>query len=508
MWFSRPGSRIVHGGSAAWREIKRARRLLAMALVGLACSEANPELHPAGVRGAEGLERCDLKGTLALCGQTSVWENRELESGRRIQLHYAVLRSYSASPARDAVFFLAGGPGQSAITLAHDMAPLLESVRRERDIVFLDQRGTGQSNPLNCELADPNDPNEQFRTDFNQNKLKQCVAALDADTTQYTTAAAVADLEDVRKALGYERVNLIGASYGTRLALAYAREHSSSLRSMVLDGVAPPQLRLFLDFLPDGQRALDQAFDYCERNVDCNRSYPSLRQDFAALMARLEREPLIAKVQHPETGEELELTLTADAFASAVRGMLYSAEVSQLLPVVIEQVADGKLDALLTQAMLVSHSVQETMSLGLLLSVACAEDLPRVSDAELAEYSNQSFLPASSVTEIRKACDVWPHAIADAKAAEPVVSDVPTLLLSGELDPATPPRWADLTLDGLHQGLHLVVPGQGHGTLSVGCVPNLVSRFVRDGNTQGLDTGCVEGLKRPHFFLDLLGPRP
>ena len=291
-----------------------------MALVGLACSEANPELTPA--RGDQGLERCDLKGTLALCGQAAVWENRELESGRRIQLHYAVLRAYSASPARDAVFFLAGGPGQSAMTLAHDMAPLLEGVRRERDIVFLDQRGTGQSNALNCELADPNDPREQFRTDFDQSKLKQCVAALDADTTQYTTEAAVADLEDVRKALGYERVNLIGASYGTRLALAYARAHSSALRSMVLDGVAPPQLRLFLDFLPDGQRALDQAFDYCERNADCSQSYPSLRQDFAALMSRLERHPLGAKVRHPETGEELELTLTADAFASAVRGIL------------------------------------------------------------------------------------------------------------------------------------------------------------------------------------------
>ena len=468
--------------------------------------EANPELTPA--RGDQGLERCDLKGTLALCGQAAAWENRELESGRRIQLHYAVLRAYSASPARDAVFFLAGGPGQSAMTLAHDMAPLLEGVRRERDIVFLDQRGTGQSNALNCELADPNDPREQFRTDFDQSKLKQCVAALDADTTQYTTEAAVAELEDVRKALGYERVNLIGASYGTRLALAYARAHSSALRSMVLDGVAPPQLRLFLDFLPDGQRALDQAFDYCERNADCSQSYPSLRQDFAALMSRLERHPLVAKVRHPETGEELELTLTADAFASAVRGMLYSAEVSQLLPVVIEQVANGKLEALLTQAMLVSHSVGETMSLGLLLSIACAEDLPRVSDAELSEYADQSFLPASSVGEMRKACDVWPHAAASPKSAEPVISDVPTLLLSGELDPATPPRWADLALQGLHQGLHVIVPGQGHGTLSVGCVPKLVSRFVRDGSTRGLDTSCVDGLRRPHFFLDLLGPRP
>lgn len=478
-----------------------------MALVGLACSEANTESIPVA-RGDQGLERCDLRGTLALCGQTEVWENRELESGRRIQLRYAVLRAYSASPAKDAVFFLAGGPGQSAMTLAHDLAPLLEGVRRERDIVFLDQRGTGESNPLTCELADPGDPQEQFRTDFDEEKIKDCVARLDADPTQYTTAAAVADLEDVRSALGYDRVNLIGASYGTRLALAYARKHSAHLRSMVLDGVAPPELRLFLDFLPDGQRALDQAFDYCERNADCSASYPSLRQDFTALMKRLEQAPLVAKVSHPETGEELEITLTAAAFAAAVRGMLYSAEVSQLLPVVIEQVAQGKLDALLTQSMLVSHSVQSTMSLGLLLSVACAEDLPRVGDRELEEYATHSFLPASSVTEMRRACAVWPHRSAKAEDAAPVVSDVPTLLLSGELDPATPPRWGDVALQGLRQGLHVIVPGQGHGTLSAGCVPKLVSRFVRDGSTRGLDTGCVDGLKRPHFFLDLLGPRP
>ncbi len=479
-----------------------------MALVGLACSEAGPELNPQHGGNGEGLERCDLTGTLALCGHAEVWENRELESGRRIQLHYAVLRAYSASPARDAVFFLAGGPGQSAITLAHDMAPLLEGVRRERDIVFLDQRGTGRSNPLSCDLEDPEDPKEQFRTDFDTDKLRRCVAELDADTTQYTTEAAVADLDDVRQALGYERVNLIGASYGTRLALAYARHHSKALRSMVLDGVAPPQLRLFLDFLPDGQRALDQAFDYCERNADCSASYPSLRQDFSALLQRLKQEPLVAKVRHPETGEEIELTLTADAFASAVRGMLYSAEVSQLLPVVIEQVAQGKLDALLTQSMLVSHSVQNTMSLGLLLSVACSEDLPRVHNPELAEYAAQSFLPASSVAEMRAACQVWPHARTNPDTAEPVVSDVPTLLLSGELDPATPPRWADLALEGLHRGLHVVVPGQGHGTLSVGCVPKLVTRFIGAGSADGLDASCVNGLKRPHFFLDLLGPRP
>lgn len=479
-----------------------------MALVGLACSEANPELNHAPRSDDQGLERCDLDGTLALCGQTVVWENRQLESGRRLRLHYAVLRAYSSSPAKDAVFFLAGGPGQSAVTLAHDMALLLDAVRRERDIVFLDQRGTGRSNPLTCELADPDDAQDQFRTDLDSTKLEQCVARLDADTTQYTTEAAVADLDEVRRALGYEQVNLIGASYGTRLALAYARHHSASLRSMVLDGVAPPQLRLFLDFLPDGQRALDQAFDYCERNADCSESYPSLRQDFAELMERLRKRPLLAKVRHPETGEELELTLTADAFASAVRGMLYSAEVSQLLPVVIEQVARGKLEALLTQSMLVSHSVQQTMSLGLLLSVACAEDLPRVGDAELTEYARHSFLPASGVLEMEHACKLWPHAKYDPAGSEPVVSSVPTLLLSGELDPATPPRWADLALEGLDRGLHVIVPGQGHGTLAVGCVPKLVGRFIRDASSSGLDTSCVNGLERPRFFLDLLGPRP
>lgn len=495
------------GSSARIHQLRRLGRLLTLAAVGLACSEAGPPSASSPARLAR-LTNCDLEGTQARCGSHEVLENRKLPGGRKISLNFALLPALSASPARDPVFFLAGGPGQGAALLAHALDPALAEIRRERDIVFLDQRGTGKSNPLDCELSDPDSVQDQFRTDFEIEKIESCAKALDADPTQYTTLASVEDLDEVRAALGYEKINLIGASYGTRYALAYAKRYPDRLRSMVLDGVAPPELRLFLDFMPDGQRALDLAFSYCEKSPDCAKSYPQLRADFARVLAQLNEAPIKASVRHPETGEAQQITLDGAGFASAVRGMLYSAEVSQLLPVVIEQAARGRVEALLTQSLLVSRSVSETMSFGLLLSVACSEDVARITDRELDRFAKHSFLPRSLITQMRQACAVWPHAAADPASSEPVRSDVPSLLLSGELDPATPPRWGEVALKGLSRGRHIVVPGQGHGTLTAGCVPRLVARFIQRGTSDDLDASCASGIQRPRFFLDELGPHP
>jgi len=486
-------------------------RSLALAALGFACSDAGPpNSGPSGALPAAraSLTACDLEGTQARCGTHNVPENRQLPGGRRLSLNVALLPALATSPARDPVFFLAGGPGQGAAQLAHALAPSLNEIRRDRDVVFVDQRGTGKSNPLDCELGDPENIQEQFRTDFDAEKLTACLKTLDADPTQYTTQASVDDLDEVRRALGYEQVNLIGASYGTRLALAYAKRYPEQLRAMVLDGVAPPQLRLFLDFLPDGQRALELAFTDCEQSPACAKSYPALRADFARVLAQLNQTPLTTSVRHPETGEPQQVTLSGPGFASAVRGMLYSAEVSQLLPVVIEQVGRGQLEALLTQSLLVSRSVHDSMSLGLLLSIACAEDLPRIQDSELDRLSKHSFLPRSLVTEMRRACAVWPHAALDPASSQPVRSAAPSLLLSGELDPATPPRWAELALQGLSHGKHIVVPGQGHGTLTAGCVPRLIARFIQRGTADDLDASCASVIQRPRFFLDELGPHP
>ncbi|MCW5790343.1 MAG: alpha/beta fold hydrolase [Polyangiaceae bacterium] len=468
---------------------------------------------------------CDVRGVSALCGELQVPEDRAgAGPTARLQLGYVVLPAHGARR-ESPVFFLAGGPGQSATQLTRELAPLFEELRQERDIVLLDQRGTGRSGRLHCDT--PDELTEYFREDFDLEALGACRARLGKNPAHYSTAAAADDLDELRAALGYDTINLVGASYGTRLALSYAARHPTRARALVLDGVAPPAMRLFLDALPDAQRALDLVFERCKRAPACAARSPHLAADFKALLARLAEEPLTRTIPHPATGKSVELTLTRAGLAGAIRVLLYSPELTALVPHLIREVARGELGGLAAAVHAVARGTQATVSLGLMLSVACAEDVPRITDAELDEAAARSFVPKSSVLEFRRACEVWlgasPSAVAtDAGVpsgtladgalrsipSENLIISIPALILSGELDPVTPPRWGEQAKAGLPRGLHLVVPGAAHGTLSVGCVPRLMTELIRRGDAQGLDASCLEGHTPPPLFLDALGPGP
>lgn len=473
---------------------------VAAAILSTACS-------PAEQAPAIELSACHLKGTgsRSLCGTYRVYEDREAMAGRRIDLYVAVVPALKRSAA-DPVFFLAGGPGQSAVLSAEHILPALGLVRRHRDIVFIDVRGTGKSNPLRCDLDDPNSLEDQLEVEFPLDRLAKCAAELDADTTKYTTEQAVLDLEEVRQALGYRQVSLVGASYGTRLALAYAKRFPTNVRAMVLDGVAPPQQRLFLDFMPDGQRALDLLLDGCSQERGCSEAFPDLRANLDALLADLARAPARAHVRHPRTDEEVALDIHRESFAAALRFMLYSPRLMQLTPLMIEQARAGDWGPFIAQATPVAEQFEESLSLGLMLSVTCAEDVPRISEEEKAAFAEKSFLGGFIVDEFRKACEVWPHAKVDASVSEAVHSTVPTLLLSGGLDPVTPPRWGDTALETLPNGRHVVAPGHSHGVLVLGCAPRVVADLIETGSPKDLDVGCIEEVARMPFFVDRLGP--
>lgn len=460
------------------------------------------------------LAPCRAAGILARCGTFSVLETRDERGqraeprGRTIPIAITVLPAISGEPKTDPVFFLAGGPGQAATELAAFVLSTLGDLRYERDLVLIDQRGTGESSGFDCELSDPTDLAERFRVDFPEAALRRCLAQFEGDPRAYTTNATVEDLEGVRTALGYGPVNLVGVSYGTRLALAYARAHPSSIRAMVLDGVAPPALRLFLDFLPDAQRALDLSFDACEQQPSCQSAFPTLRADFDRLLVELAAQPKRVEVPHPRTGALFEFDLTRDAFATNIRGLLYSSELARLLPYTVAQAASGNFSPFVAEVELLAASAEQAMSVGLLLSIACAEDVPFFTDSEVLELGKQSFVGTALVDNIRRACAVWDvPAVADA-FREPVHSSVPTLLLSGEVDPATPPRWGEETSSTLTLSGHLVVPGGSHGTLGVDCVQRLVERFLVVADPRRLDVACLRKLERAPFFVNALGPRP
>ena len=287
------------------------------------------------------LDDCRLDGVSvpARCGTLTVFEDRTAATGRTIDLEIVVLPAVSDSPEPDPLFFLAGGPGQAATELAGPMLPLLSEVRRTRDLVFVDQRGTGGSGRMTCAFfesdADEQAVDESLQLDkLPLDDLRECLAEVEtaADPRQYTTPVAMDDLDDVRAALGYETINLYGGSYGTRAGLIYMRRHPERVRTAVLDGLAPVSIRLPSSINADAHRALDLLFADCAADRGCSEAFPDLPQTFARVIADLEANPRMLDTIHPRTGEPFEATLTATGFAGGLRGVLYSPTVASLLP--------------------------------------------------------------------------------------------------------------------------------------------------------------------------------
>lgn len=455
--------------------------------------------------------RLEASGVRAKCGTLEVFENRAAKKGRKLSLSVAMLPALSSAPQPDPLFLLAGGPGQAASDLVAGVAPALERVRRERDIVVVDQRGTGKSNPLHCDFDDPDATlAERLSTDLSDAKLDACVASLQAkaDLRFYGTGIAIDDLDDVRAALGYERINLWGGSYGTRVGLAYLRRYPNRVRSAVLDGVAPMSLVLPVDVPKDTDRALKLLFEQCEANEVCARTWPSLATKFASLLAKLEQAPVVTTVPDPLTGQPSEVTITRDAFVGILRVLLYQSEASTLIPMTISRAMAGDFRPLVGQSELLRTSSSGLISNGLHYAVVCTEDRPLFDSRKLAEAAAGSFLGLHHADELMRVCDRIPRGEVSAGFREPVASDVPVLLLSGELDPVTPPRWAEDAKRTLSHSLHVVLPGTGHGTLGHACVRRLVAKFIAAGSVEGLASECDDELVRPPFFTTFAGPPP
>ncbi len=257
------------------------------------------------------------------CGSLKVYENRATRQGRQIDLNIVVLPALRADAKPDPLFFLAGGPGQGAAKLAKTVREIFRRVQNDRDIVLVDQRGTGKSNPLNCYNEDDSLQALMQTQEQAVEEVRQCKAKYDADLTLYTTSIAMDDLDDVRAFLGYETINVYGGSYGTRAALVYMRQHPDRIRSVILDGVAPPFMRLPLFFPRDTQRAFDLLAKDCEADAGCRKAYPNVAERTRALMARLEKEAPRVQVTHPRTGERGEIAIEPRRLANVIVTTLY-----------------------------------------------------------------------------------------------------------------------------------------------------------------------------------------
>ncbi|XXF78771.1 alpha/beta hydrolase [Myxococcaceae bacterium GXIMD 01537] len=484
------------------------RGLLALLLVAAAgCSKVGAA--PPAPRLA--LSPCRIEGIpwQARCGTYEVYEDRAARSGRKIALRVVVVPALAPNPEPDPLFYLAGGPGQAA-SESHALQAV-ERLHRNRDIVLVDQRGTGSSNRLACDLHRKDDRSlaALFDDTWREEALRACLASYgDTDVRHYTTPVAMDDLDEVREALGYERINLWGVSYGTRAALVYMRQHPERVRTATLDGVAPLSLYLPLYVPRDGQRALELALTHCEQDAACARAYPQLRARVVGLVEQLKREPVRTRVAHPLTGVAEDLTLTSSAVMSALQGQLYMPELAALLPLALDRAAGGDWGPFVALSYAISSGMEKSMSQGMFFSIVCAEDAPFITEEAAAREAQGSWFGDTGTRNTLRACAVWPKGRVPEGYREPVTSPVPTLLLSGELDPVTPPSWAEDAKRTLSRSLHVVVPGVGHNTLGIGCVRTLMADFVTRGGVEGLSSTCGEGLARPPFITSFAGSVP
>jgi len=455
--------------------------------------------------GSLALEPCTLAapnspGTVAaLCGRLVVAEDRAAPAGRRIELAVAVVPSRAKRPLSDPVFMLAGGPGQSALESFPTAVAAFRDVLRDRDVVLVDQRGTGGSHRLACPERDTASGADALGDPAAARKFAEsCLAVLDADARFYTTSDAVLDLEAVREAIGASQVNLVGVSYGTRVALEYLRRNPERTRTVVLDGVVPPELALGAEHARNLERALDAHFAICEADATCRERYGAPRARLAALLDELRRAPRTVRFRDPLSDAPREESLTPDAVAGVVRLYAYVPQLAAMLPRSLAEATAGRPEVLMAQAAMIQDLVGEQITFGMQLSVICAEDADRL---RVDPADADTLLGTAFVSTLLAQCEVWPKGRRPADFNDPVRSDRPVLLLSGQLDPVTPPRYGDEVVRHLPNGRHLVAPGQGHNVFGSGCAPRLMARFIAAANAKDLDASCLQQLAPPPPFV-------
>lgn len=491
-----------------------------------ATSNGMPPLQPPASRGAQPqpelklgsltLKPCELKQpdssatTAAYCAPFSVPENRADPHSRRIDLKLAIVKSEAQAVDRDIVVYLAGGPGESATQTYPQIAAALSPLKQHHNILLLDQRGTGDSHPLDCpraQAAMTQVDNGAFDPQKTREAVTACLAEVEqtSDPRFYTTTDAIADLEAVRQALGAPSFDLVGVSYGTRVAQHYARAYRPAVRSMVLDGVVPNQLILGEDFAVNLEDSLKLQSAACASAPACKTAFGDWYATLRALHDTLHAQPEIAHFNDPKTYRPVDKPVTANALASVVRLFSYTAETAALLPLSTNEAAKGDYAPLMGQSQLIADSLAEGVTGGMQLSVICSEDAdlltPRPQDAA-------TLLGADLITAIKIECAVWPHGARAADFHAPFVSSIPTLLLSGMRDPVTPPRYAGEVLQGLSSARAFVLAGMGHSVVGRGCMPKLVEQFVDKLNPKAPDAKCLQATGPIPAFVDFNGASP
>ena len=471
-------------------------------------------LSLASVSNALELEDCRISagpsapGINARCGTLVTPEDPASPDGNTIEIRVAVVPALDLDPRPDPVVPIAGGPGGSSIEMYATQRGAFEALRRTRDILLVDQRGTGESSLMDCE-SDDELVQGSYSDELTIELTQECLEQLPHDPRFFTTSVAVRDLETVREALGYPSLNLYGVSYGTRVAQHYARRYPETTRTVVIDGVIPSGLALGPDIALESQQALDEVFARCAEEPACNEAFPELDKTLARVLSELSDNPVDILLPSPISGSPDELTVSDAELAVAIRLLLYDPNSIALIPLMISEAGKGNLTPLSAAFQMVAESLSGSMAVGMHNSVVCTEDVPFYDD-ESIDYSalDDSYMGPDQLSALKAICSVWPSGILDDGFREPLRYDGPVLLLSGDADPITPPDYAVEAMGALRNARHIALTNQGHGVIGIGCMSRLVADFVESEDAQAIDSECLERAFVMPFFVDFSGPTP
>lgn len=469
---------------------------------------ADPRLGDGPLEQAFSLEPCDPEGRQGdlLCGSLQVPENYEDPAGRSISLNIAVAPALNSDSEVPPLFILAGGPGLGATGMSGYYLGPGQAYRERRDVVLVDQRGTGDSSPLQCPSLESLSPLEEM---YPLPEVESCRRELEskADLTQYTTLNSARDLDRVRSALGYAAIDLSGISYGTELARAYMRLFPDRARRAILIGPPPNDMRTPLPHAANAQRALDLLFHECQTDPECNAAFPNLREDWRSVLDKLAK-GFRTGILDPVTGKTNRIEVRKGPFAEAFRGLLATASGRRDVPRMIRSAAQGDFEPLLNAFPRDGSGFAE----GLYLSIACSEGTSRIEPKQIRRYTAETFLGDYRVNRQMAACGVWPRSAPPPEFYEPAATDHPVLTFAGEFDATTPPTYAREICRSLENCLLVEIPGMGHVPFDLpdwrggDCLVRLSLDFLEAEAGRHLDRSCVGRMAPPPFSTESTFP--
>jgi pimeloyl-ACP methyl ester carboxylesterase len=442
----------------------------------------------------------------ARCGTLSVPLDREHPQEGSIDLKVAVVPALNRRSTAAPLFLLAGGPGQSAMQVYVALSGAFARINRNHAVVLLDQRGTGTSNQQSCaypeDWQEPDDPIPALRK-----ATVDCLAKLGPQVRFYTTSIAVRDLDEVRAALGFDQIDLYGGSYGTRVAEQYMRRYPAHVHAVILDGVTYPQQAIGAETPEDAERALNLIIARCVRSPDCAATYPQLQDELKSLLKQFGPQKVMVTIDDPNSGLPLQIEFNRRLLNVALRLLSYSSLQASLLPALIHGAAHGTLRPLAAQSIMNMRQITDQLASGMQYSVICSEDEPYFGAVDRAAIA-KTYQGTDMMDALHEICRLWPKGPVDADLHAPLHSNIPTLLLSGEADPVTPPVDAERAASGLTRHRHLILNGEGHGQLSTGCMPIIAADFLDNAAPDKLDASCLDRHTPEPFFLSMTGPAP